>query len=118
MNLHPTYLCNTKRGFAVTLDELMKTMWSWSLVGELIRPNRQPLSMTAIKPQQMPVSYKSRYKMIFVIEPIFKHHPSIKSTIYYQHTTVICKLKDFMNSSQNYRILSRTVRFFMAKRFE
>ncbi len=63
----------------------------------------------------MPFSHKSGYKTILVIQPIFKHYPSIKSTIYYQHTSLICKLKDLMDDSQNNRVLSRTVRFFMAE---
>jgi hypothetical protein len=66
----------------------------------------------------MPISYKSGHETVFVIQPIFKHHPSVESTIHYQYTTVICKLKDFMNSVKNNRVLSRTVRFFMAERLQ
>ncbi|MBA7702952.1 hypothetical protein ES703_111730 [subsurface metagenome] len=104
----------------MTFDELAEAMWSWGLFGKLLCPNRYPLSSlalfrTAQRTQQMTFSYKSGNETILVIQPIFKHHPSIKSTIYYQHTAFICKLKDFMNSGQNNRVLSRTVRFFMAE---
>ena len=51
-------------------------------------------------------------KTVLVIQPIFKHHPRIKSAIRYKHTAVVRKFEDFMNPLQDNRVLSWIVRFF------
>ena len=89
----------------MTFDKLVEAMASWGLFGKLLCSNRHSLFSLALprtvrKTQQMPFSYKSGNETIFVIQPVFKHHQSIESTIYDQHTTSICKFEDLMNSGQ------------------